>query len=163
MSRRRDLHSKGRKVKGPWGHWHIVWLLDWLGKAAGMLSRWRVGVHGNVVLIQLFTRDTSRCQHAFDFILAMEAFQGTRSIARKGPWNIIAILRTSIFPQLVQIHGGNGITPGGRHACWRRDTVTAVSVRGRAWDSTRFHRRPVMSWMWLWWPRWGDIRNGVQL
>jgi len=68
MSRRRDLHSKGRKVKGPWGHWHIVWLLDWLGKAAGMLSRWRVGVHGNVVLIQLFTRDTSRCQHAFDFL-----------------------------------------------------------------------------------------------
>lgn len=68
MSRRRDLHPKRRKIKGPRGHWHVVWFLNRLGEAAGMVARWRVGVHGNVVLVQLFSRDIARSQHILDFL-----------------------------------------------------------------------------------------------
>lgn len=96
MSRRRHLHPKRRKVKCPRSHGHVICFLQGFRKAAGMLSWRRVGVHGDVILIQLLTRHTSHRGHTFDFKMVMEAFKGIGSVSGKGPGNIIAVLGTGI-------------------------------------------------------------------
>lgn len=68
VSRRGNLHSKWRKIKRPWGHWHIVCFLNWFRKTAGMLSWRRVGIHWDIIFIQFFTWYTSHRQYIFDFL-----------------------------------------------------------------------------------------------
>lgn len=55
VSRRRNLHSKRRKIKCSWSHWHIICFLNWFRKTAGMLSWRRVGIHWDIIFIQFFT------------------------------------------------------------------------------------------------------------
>lgn len=74
VSRRGNLHSKWRKIKRPWGHWHIVCFLNWFRKTAGMLSWRRVGIHWDIIFIQFFTWYTSHRQYIFDFLKHTHTF-----------------------------------------------------------------------------------------